>query len=64
MMRGIHIGERESVKELLLLLPRSSNGLSTPHNKGSSALQVLQAAVQFLAHGCWVLKNERDLFQW
>ena len=38
----------------LLLLPRSSNGLSTLHNKGSSALQVLQAAVEFLAHGCWV----------
>ena len=35
---------------LLLLLPRSSNGRSTLHNKGSSALQVLQAAVEFVAH--------------
>ena len=33
-------------KHFLLLLPRSSNGLSTLHNKGSSALQVLQAAVE------------------
>ena len=39
-----------SVVMILLLLPRSSNGLSTLHNKGSSALQVPQAAVEFLAH--------------
>ena len=40
--------------KFLLLLPRSPNGLCTLHNKGSNALQVLQAAVEFLAHGCWV----------
>ena len=45
---------RRFLVSLLLLLPRSSNGLSTLHNKGSSAVQVLQAAVEFLAHGCWV----------
>ena len=48
------LDQRQFPVSLLLLLPRSSNGLSTLHNKGSSALQVLQAAVKFLAHGCWV----------
>ena len=46
--------DSDSVSSSSFLLPRSSNGLFTLHNKGSNALQVLQAAVEFLAHGCWV----------
>ena len=46
--------DSDSVSSSSFLLPRSSNGLFTLHNEGSNALQVLQAAVEFLAHGCWV----------